>query len=188
MDTQMDKTRKLVITALMAATAVVLGWTHIGFIPWFGGVSLTILHIPVVIAAIIAGPMSGLLVGLIFGVFSMIQAAVAPTGPTDVWFTNPLLAVLPRLLIGPAAWLAAQMLKKWPVVSLGLAGAAGSLTNTGLVLGMIGILGYLPWPVLGGIAIANGFPEALVSAVITTAVVGAYWKIPNRRKSGSDLD
>jgi len=87
MDKQMDKTRKLVITALMAAIAVVLGWTRIGFIPWFGGVSLTILHIPVIIAAVIAGPFSGLLVGLIFGVFSMIQAAVAPTGPTDVWFT-----------------------------------------------------------------------------------------------------
>jgi len=60
MENHIDKTRKLVITALMAATAVVLGWTHIGFIPWFGGVSLTILHIPVVIAAIIAGPFSGL--------------------------------------------------------------------------------------------------------------------------------
>jgi len=188
MENHIDKTRKLVITALMAATAVVLGWTHIGFIPWFGGVSLTILHIPVVIAAIIAGPFSGLLVGLIFGVFSMIQAAVAPTGPTDVWFTNPLLSVVPRLFIGPMAWVAARALKRWPLAALALGGAVGSLTNTGLVLGMIGLLGYLPWAVLGGVAVANGLPEMLVSAVITTAVVGAYWKLPSRRKSGANLD
>lgn len=188
MDKQIDQTRKLVITALMAAIAVVLGWTHIGFIPWFGGVSLTILHIPVIIAAVIAGPFSGLLVGLIFGVFSMIQAAVAPTGPTDVWFTNPLLAVLPRLFIGPAAWLAAQIFKKWPLVSLSVSGAVGSLTNTLLVLGMIGLLGYLPWPVLGGVAVINGLPEMVVSALITSAVVAAYWKIPSRKKSGANLD
>ncbi len=188
MDKQMDKTRKLVITALMAAIAIVLGWTHIGFIPWFGGISLTILHIPVVIAAIIAGPISGLLVGLIFGAFSMIQAAVAPTGPTDVWFTNPLLAVLPRLFIGPAAWLVFKAFMKWPLLALALSGAAGSLVNTGLVLTMIGLLGYLPWPVLGGIAVVNGVPEMLVSAVITSAVAAAYWKIPGRKKSGSNLD
>ena len=188
MDKQMDNTRKLVITALMAAIAVVLGWTRIGFIPWFGGVSLTILHIPVIIAAVIAGPYSGLLVGLIFGVFSMIQAAIAPTGPTDVWFTNPLLAVLPRLFIGPIAWLAAKAFGKWPLAALSISGAVGSLTNTGLVLGMIGLLGYLPWPVLGGLAVANGLPEMLVSAVITSAVIGAYWKIPSRKKSGANLD
>lgn len=188
MDKQMDQTRKLVITALMAAIAVVLGWTHIGFIPWFGGVSLTILHIPVIIAAVLAGPSSGLLVGLMFGVFSMIQAAIAPTGPTDVWFTNPLLAVLPRLFIGPVAWLAARIFKKWPLVSLSVSGAAGSLTNTLLVLGMIGLLGYLPWPVLGGVAVVNGLPEMVVSALITSAVVAAYWKIPGRKKSGANLD
>lgn len=185
---ELRQTRALVITALMAAVAVVLGWTHWGFIPWFGGVSLTIMHIPVVIAAVIVGPWSGAAVGLVFGVFSMIQAAVAPTGPTDVWFTNPLLAVLPRLFIGPAAAAAGSMLKRWPAAALLAAGAAGSLTNTVLVLGMIGVLGYLPWVVLGGVAVANGLPELAVSAVLTTAVVAAYWHIPLWGKEGANLE
>jgi len=86
------------------------------------------------------------------------------------------------------AWVAARALKRWPLAALALGGAVGSLTNTGLVLGMIGLLGYLPWAVLGGVAVANGLPEMLVSAVITTAVVGAYWKLPSRRKSGANLD
>ncbi|MBN1264201.1 MAG: ECF transporter S component [Anaerolineales bacterium] len=184
---EFKQTRAVVITALMAAVTVVLGWTHWGFIPWFGGVSLTIMHIPVVIAAVLVGPVSGLGVGLVFGIFSMIQAAVAPTGPTDVWFTNPLLSVVPRLFIGPAAWLVWRALKRWPAAALLAAGAAGSLTNTALVLGVIGLLGYLPWLVLGGVAAANGLPEILVSAFLTAAVVGAYLRIPLGKKRGADL-
>ena len=185
---EFSTTRNLVIIALMAAVAVVLGWTHWGFIPWFGGVALTIMHVPVIIAAVLVGPFSGMMVGLVFGIFSMIQAAIAPTGPTDVWFTNPLLAVLPRLFIGPCAWLVWQTLKKWPALGLLLSGAAGSLTNTFLVLGMIGLLGYLPWAPLGGVVVTNGIPEMLVSALITLTVVAAYWQIPVGKRKGADLD
>jgi len=192
---EQNKVRDLVITGLMGAIAVVLGWTHWGFIPWFGGVALTIMHVPAIIAAVIVGPVSGLAVGLIFGIFSMVQAAVAPTGPADVWFTNPLLSVLPRLFIGPAAWLVWQALKRGsrspflPREPLALltAGAVGSLTNTVLVLGMIGLLGYLPWAPLGGIVVLNGLPEALVSALITVTVGAAYWHIPIGKKRGADL-
>jgi len=190
-DKGMDSTnriRRIVVTGLMAAIAVVLGWTHWGFIPWFGGAALTIMHVPAIIAGVLAGPVSGTAVGLVFGIFSMTQAAVAPTGPADVWFTNPLLAVLPRLFIGPAGWIGYQVLKKWPTTALVSAGILGSLTNTVLVLGMIGLLGYLPWTALGGIALANGLPEIGISALITLAVVAAYWNIPVGKPRGSDLD
>jgi uncharacterized membrane protein len=182
-----DKTRKIVTTGLLAAIACLLGATHWGFIPWIGGVSLTILQIPVIIAAVLEGPLSGAIVGLIFGIFSMIQAAVAPTGPTDVWFTNPVLAVLPRLFIGPAAWGIYTVLKRWRAVGLLAAGAVGSLVNTILVLGTIGILGYLPWPALGAVVATNGLPEMVASALITLAVIGAYWQLPSKKK-GSDLE
>ncbi len=181
-----EQTQRIVITGLMAAIACLLGATHWGFIPWIGGVSLTILQIPVVIAAVLEGPISGAIVGLIFGIFSMIQAAVAPSGPTDVWFTNPLLAVLPRLFIGPAAWGIFTLLKRWKVVSLLAAGAVGSLTNTALVLGTLGLLQYLPWQALGAIVITNGLPEMAASALITFAVIGAYWQLPIK-KQGADL-
>ena len=51
-----DRTRKLVITGVMGAITILLGVTHWGFIPWFGGISLTIMHVPVIIAAILEGP------------------------------------------------------------------------------------------------------------------------------------
>jgi uncharacterized membrane protein len=181
-------TQSIVITGLMAAISVVLGWTHWGFIPWFGGAALTIMHVPAIIAGIIVGPISGAVVGLVFGLFSMIQAALAPTGPADVWFTNPLLSIFPRLFIGPVAWLVYNSLKRSPVTALSLAGAAGSLTNTCLVLGMIGLLGYLPWPALVGIGIANGLPEMVASAIITTAIVAAYWNLPLGKRKGANLE
>ena len=181
-------TRSIVITGLMAAIAVVLGWTHWGFIPWFGGAALTIMHVPAIIAGIIVGPLSGAAVSLAFGLFSMLQAALAPTGPADVWFTNPLLAVLPRLFIGPAAWLVHLTLRRWPAAALAISGAVGSLANTILVLGMIGWLGFLPWAALGGIAIVNGLPEMVASAFITTAIVAAYWRLPLGKHKGANLE
>jgi uncharacterized membrane protein len=182
-----DRTRKLVITGVMGAITILLGVTHWGFIPWFGGISLTIMHVPVIIAAILEGPVVGLGVGLIFGIFSMIQAAVAPTSPADVWFTNPVLAVLPRLFIGPVAFYVWKLLERIPVVGLIVAGVAGSLTNTILVLGVIGLMGLLPWAVLGGIVITNGLLEAGVSAFIVLVVVAAWRRIKVGKRQGSDL-
>ena len=182
-----DRTRKIVVTGVLGAISVLLGLTHWGFIPWISGASLTIMHVPVIIGAILEGPWVGAIIGLIFGLFSILQAAIAPSGPTDVWFTNPLLAVLPRLFIGPVAWLVWKALKRWNILALVVAGIAGSLTNTILVLGMIVVLGFLPLPVVIPIAVANGLPEAAVSAIITLIVVAAWQQIRIGRRQGSKL-
>ena len=104
-------TRKVVIAGVMGAISIFLGATHLGFIPWLAGAALTIMHVPVIIGAILEGPWVGLAIGFLFGAFSLLQGAIAPTGPTDVWFTNPLISIVPRLFIGPVAWLAYKALK-----------------------------------------------------------------------------
>lgn len=182
-----DRTRKIVVTGILGAISIFLGLTHWGFIPWFGGISLTIMAVPVIIGAILEGPIVGAFIGLIFGVFSLLQAAIAPTSPADIWFVNPVLSVLPRIFIGPVAWLAWKGLERWPVIGMVAAGIAGSLTNTVLVLGMIGVYGLLPWVALGPIVIANGLPEAGVSAVLTLAIVAAWKQIAIGSKKGSNL-
>ena len=194
-----DRTRKIVVTAVLGAIPILLGLTHWGFIPWFGGISLTIMHVPVIIGAILEGPLVGAGIGLIFGLFSMLQAAIAPTGVLDPLFTNPLLAVLPRLFIGPVAWLVWTALKKWPVVGLIVSGIAGSLTNTVLVLGALGlffgrtplmtqVFGEALWKPLSGIAVVSGLPEAGVSALLTLLVVAAYRQFTVGKRKGSDLE
>jgi len=183
-----ERTRKIVITGIMGAIAVFLGVTRWGFIPWFGGVSLTIMHVPVIIGAVLEGPIVGALIGLIFGIASLIQAAVAPNGPGDVIFTNPFIAVLPRLFIGPVAWAVWHLLKRWAPLGLIASGALGSLTNTILVLGAIGLLGILPWPAIGGIIVSNGLLEAALSAVLVLVIVAAWKRIQVGRKKGANLD
>lgn len=177
--------RKVVISGVLGAVAIFLGWSHLGFLPWVAGVSITIMHVPVIIGAVLEGPLVGTAIGLIFGLFSMIQAVLAPTGPVDVWFQNPVISVLPRLFIGVVAWIGYKALRDInEPLALILAGVLGTLTNTVLVLSAIGLYGHLPWAALPPIAVTNGLPEAIVAAILTLAVVGAWKRIETgRRKS-----
>ena len=181
--------RKIAVAGVMSAIAIFLGATRLGFIPWFTGAALTIMAAPVIIGAVLEGPVVGLVIGFLFGAFSLIQAAVAPGGPTDAIFTNPLISVLPRLFIGPVAWLIYRALEKVNTpLALVLAGLGGSLTNTVLVLGMLVAFGYLGWLPAAGIAGINGGPEAAANAVLALAVVAAWKRIEYGRRKGAQLE
>lgn len=183
-----DRTRKIVVAGILGAIAIFLGITRWGFLPWFAGASITILTVPVVIGAVLEGPLVGVAIGLIFGVFSLIQAAAAPNGPIDTFFTNPLISVAPRLVIGPAAWLVWEALKRFPVVGLVAAGLAGALTNSILVLGLLVIYRAIPLAVAASVFVANSLAEAAVCAILTLAVVAAWRQIQVGRKKGSNLE
>jgi uncharacterized membrane protein len=183
-----NRTRKIVITAVMAAVSVVLGATRLGFIPWISGASLTIMHVPVIIGAILEGPVVGMIIGLIFGIFSLIQAAVSPTGPVDVFFVNPLISVLPRILIGLTSFLVFKAFRgKFLSISIVFASLTGSLSNTLLVLGALGIAGALPWELIGAIVLANGLAEAVAAALICSAVI-LTWKSVDHQGKKSQLE
>lgn len=95
------KIRKLVVSAMLGAITVVLGLTPLGFIP-LGVINATTMHIPVIVGAILEGPIVGASIGLIFGISSLIKAFTMPT-PVSFVFYNPLISVLPRVLIGIVA-------------------------------------------------------------------------------------
>lgn len=91
--------RKMMVVGLLASVSIVLGAIPgLGFIP-VGPTSATIMHIPVIIGAIMEGPLVGGLIGLIFGFFSIFKAITNPT-PVSFVFLNPVVSVLPRVLIG----------------------------------------------------------------------------------------
>lgn len=64
--------RQIAMIGMLSAISIFLGLTGLGFIP-IPPVKATIMHIPVIIGAIVEGPIVGSLVGLVFGLFSMYQ-------------------------------------------------------------------------------------------------------------------
>ena len=131
--------RKMTIIGVLGAISVVLGMTPLGFIP-VGPTRATIMHIPVIIGAIMEGPIVGGVVGLIFGLFSIFQAITNPL-PTSFVFLNPIVSVLPRVLIGITTYYAYNALKK----------LGNKKTIYLLYLIWIGIIGYLSYGIYGNI-------------------------------------
>ena len=172
-------TRRIVVTGVMAAISILLSLTPLGFIPVpTAAGNATILHIPAVIAGVLEGPIAGLIVGLVFGLTSFFHATVP-------FFKDPLVSILPRLFIGVVAYYVYAGLSKllrgrniW--LALAVTGLMGSITNTVLVLGMIHVRFHTAWQALATIAVVNGSPEAIVSAILTTVVVAAYWGVARR--------
>ena len=163
--------RKIVITGVLAAIAILLGYTRLGFIPVpnLAG-NATIMHVPAIIGGVLEGSLVGSLIGGIFGIFSFLQA-------TTPVFKNPIVAILPRLLIGIAAYFTYVGLKRWnEYAALAASGIVGSLTNTVFVLGIAGLFGLIPWAAMPPI-IPQAIAEAIIAAIITVAVVGAWWVI-----------
>ncbi|MDD7363034.1 MAG: ECF transporter S component [Peptoniphilus sp.] len=94
--------RQIVDIGILGAITVVLGLTPLGFVP-IGPLNATTMHIPVLIAAFIDGPVVGGFVGLIFGLSSLFNAITRPT-PISFVFYNPLISILPRVLLGILAY------------------------------------------------------------------------------------
>lgn len=156
-------TRKIVAAGMLGALAIILAVSQLGFIPMPTGVHATIMHVPVIIGGIWLGPLPGALVGLIFGVYAMLN-------PIPAYFADPLISVFPRLLIGVVSY---WVYRAWPYSSgrTMAAALAGSATNTIGVLGMIWLRGYLPFKAVGVVALANGIPEMIVAGAIVTVVI-----------------
>jgi len=168
--------RKIVISGVLAAIAILLGVTRLGFIPVpTAAGNATIMHVPAIIGGVMEGWLVGGIIGTIFGLFSFLQA-------TTPLFKDPLVAVLPRIFIGITTYFAYVGLKKVnEYLALIVAAAVGTLTNTILVLGMAVIRGYMAAGVAWTVGVTHGLPEVVVAAIITVAVVVAWKRIETGR-------
>ena len=173
--------RKIVVAGALGALSIALFLSPFGYIPWLAGASLTVMHVPAIIGAVLEGPVVGAIVGGIFGVTALVKAATAPQGPIDLFFVNPLISVLPRLLVGVCAWAVYKAFRgKLGAVAAAAAGVAGSLTNSVLVLGALVAFGAIPPATAGAVLVANGGIEAVLAAVLTLGVVAAWKGIESR--------
>lgn len=175
-NTTRTRTRKLVVVAMLSSISIFLGLTGLGFII-IPPVKATIMHIPVIIGAIIEGPIVGALIGLVFGLFSMYQAFVAP-GPTSFIFWNPIIAILPRILIGVLSYY---------IYILTLKSCKKDVKKTaiigGLVLALLAFLGVSG--LLQSFNVANSTSDiiaSIVGVILLIGVIIAFSKVKHKNR------
>lgn len=128
--------KTLTVTAMLVALTLILALTPIGMIR-LPLVSITIAHIPAIIAALVLGLSEGFTVAMAFGLSSLFLAISAPASILDPLFANPLISVLPRALIPVTAYFTHQGLRKvlkntrhGENIAIAVATVVGNLTNT----------------------------------------------------------
>lgn len=195
MKEQRHDTRWMVSVALMAAIVILLANTPLGMIQ-LPIIKATTVHIPVIIGAVLLGPLAGAILGGVFGVCSMISNTVAPTLLSfafSPFLAEDLIGALKtlwiavgcRVLIGVVAgwlWIGLRKLRLSPWIALPVTGFVGSLTNTVFVMGSIYVLlasqyaaakevarGAV-WGLIMTTVTASGIPEAIAAAVLVTAL------------------
>lgn len=158
MNTKKHDTRWLVSVGLMAAIVIVLANTPLGMIQ-LPIIKATTVHIPVIIGAILLGPLAGGMLGAVFGICSLISNTMAPTllsfafspfmstsgvegALKAIW-----ISVGCRILIGVVAgwlWILFRKIKMTrgfgQIVALAITGFVGSMVNTVAVMGSIYLL------------------------------------------------
>lgn len=183
--------------AMMAAIVVLLANTPLGMIPLVVTKATTV-HIPVILGAILFGPLAGGILGGVFGVCSVIINTFTPALTSFAF--SPFLsttglsgavkalwvAVGCRILIGVAAgwlWRALSRTRMNSWTALSIVGFTGSMVNTVTVMGSIFLLFTQQYAQAKEVALeavsglilttvlANGIPEAIVSTVLV-AVIG----------------
>ena len=167
-------------------------------IPFLGNIPIpplnpTIIHVTVIVVALSMGMKDGMIAGLIWGLIRLFRAFAMPATPLDplIW-VNPIITIVPRLLIGTTTVLTYQLLHnkvRNNKLSMGVASFIGSMTNTLLVMLFIylffnaeigqamGIdasnLGYA----LLVIIVTSGLAEAVLAAVLAPIVVQALKRL-----------
>ena len=145
-----EKTYKMVLLAMLSALVIVLQlWGSA--IPFFGGTSLCLVLIPIVVGGLVLGVKAGTFLGFLFGVFVFFWCGVIGNDAfTAFLFQNqPIMTALICIGKGAAAGLVPPLVhralaRKLPFASVFIASALAPICNTGVfTIGMFLILGTL---------------------------------------------
>lgn len=178
-------TLQLTLLALFTALTLLLGLTPIGIIS-IPPANMTLMHIPVIIAALCFGWKFGLVIGGVFGLTSVIKLFTAPSAlMSPLLGINPIIpiaiSIVSRLMIPLVAYGVDRAIKK--KAGLFVASAAGTLTNTILYLGLM-LLAYIACGInsdtllgiIGGVGALNGSLETALAVILCPPIVMAMRK------------
>lgn len=195
----LTRNRKLALAGAFSALIIVLSLTNLGFISFSPVVSITILQIPVILCATMAGLPAGLFAGFVMGMMSLIKAAMSPSGILDPFFVNPMCSVLPRMLLGLVAWGLWRVLNLIPrmpkTLSAAVTGFVATFAHTLMVYGCIfifdgadmraaldsiGMTGAGYFAVVGA-GIVSEMVEAASSLIVCAAVYAGLFIASNKK-------
>ena len=172
-------TRDLVRAGILSALIIVMTVVpYTGYIN-YGLVEITTLHIVVAVGAVMLGWQYGAVLGFVWGVTCILRAL---TNPLWAPFVNPLISLVPRVLVGIVGGLTAQGLRKLRLrsgVVASLSAAAATLTNTVLVLSALKLFSAVltGLPLLGTIYATligvNGSIELVAAILLVPVIVAA---------------
>ena len=102
-----------------------------------------------------------------YGAYSALQLQAA-----NPLFKDPLIAILPRILIGLAAYVSYRITE-----NVAVAAVLGTAVNTIGVMGLAVLRGYIAAPVALGVALTHGLPEVFVAVAITLVICKTLKKL-----------
>ena len=156
------------ITRLGILIAIVVLMTfvpNIGYIQT-GLLSITTIHIPIIIGSALLGPIGGLVLGTTWGITSFLKVLTMPSSVETAIFLNPMVSILPRIIVG-------------------LIISYTALSNTVLVLSAIflfaqgGVLSFnQAFSVIITVIIStNGLLELILAVILVPIIVRAISKV-----------
>ncbi|MCI8913585.1 MAG: ECF transporter S component [Lawsonibacter sp.] len=203
-------TQWIALMAMFVAIQLFLNMTGIGLIP-LPVIKATTLHIPVIVGAVVLGPLAGGILGGVFGLCSIWNNTMTPSLLSFAF--SPVIAAQEigtagavkslwialgcRIMIGVVAgwlWIALKKFKINDLIALPVVGAAGALTNTALVMGSIYLLLRPEYAaakqvamdaVLGAVMLTvttAGVAEAIGAVLLVTAICKAMLHVPYVRQ------
>ncbi len=135
-------TRFLVELAVLIAIELLLEITGLGYLKT-GPLEFTLMPVPVIVGAIVLGPLAGAILGGVFGLTSFWQCFGKSLFGATLLSINPfftfIVCVVTRLLMGLLCALVFKWLKGMKQTSLrcGISGLCGALFNTVLFMGSL---------------------------------------------------
>ena len=188
-----DKTLKLCEFSMLVAVEVVMSLTPLGFLN-LGFLSASLLTIPVAVGAVLLGPLSSTLLGLVFGGISFYKGFSSTSAMTVAMYSISIpysfaVAVIGRMLMGLCTGLLVvftrKRMKKKSIADNVVGSLAAPLLNTAFFMGLLMLFFYHseyiqnliattgvsnPFLLIGMMVGVQALIEAVTCGIIATAV------------------
>jgi len=178
------------ITRLGILIAIIVLMTfvpNIGYIQT-GLLSITTIHIPVIVGSALLGPIGGLVLGTTWGITSFLKVLSMPSTVETAIFLNPMVSIFPRILVGliiSYTTIGLGKLIKNKDLKYAFVAGIGTLSNTVLVLSSIfifaqgGVLSFnQAFSVIVTVIIStNGLLELILAVILVPIIIRAISKV-----------